>query len=560
MNINKLITPLNNPNPPKSKTTPNPPQPLPLPVSSTSSTTSIPTTSLSQPSQQSSPQQHPHPALQNSGKPLLLLIGNAKPHFFHAGGYCLQMHYLIQMFREQYTILYMSIGTTQQKPHQVCSFQEMMQCYPDSDITKYKIQRNSELYPYLMEMFYIDGIVLPKYCVEIGYVNDVITAQHVQKTIFLGDAFLWRKKTAKLLGDNYFWFPCHYFPLSSHDKDGLSVFKHIVCLTQSVQTMIQYLEQSYEKEDQHQLHLIPHIIEPGLEKTVKTVKTVAQIRQQYGVPENAFVILINASFYERSNRKNPDGMLFAFAKFLQIVPTAFLFIHSAIVEQIPFVMEKEFVYPVDVYPGREFVYIEKDEKGNETFSSKFYAEPDAYPGKTVTIKFTRLFSVYSEPEQFPIQELVNTLQINHAVKHHQIMLETAELNELYQMSNVLLMTSCSEGFGIPIMEAQRMGLPVITTKFLAMADYNIYGYTVANYQQHYNEQQDGIWAIPNTDEIVQCLQQAYTDYTTCQHPHTLEGIVCKMNLDNKRYIAQSFIQATMSYENVKKQWLKTIEK
>jgi glycosyltransferase involved in cell wall biosynthesis len=40
--------------------------------------------------------------------------------------------------------------------------------------------------------------------------------------------------------------------------------------------------------------------------------------------------------------------------------------------------------------------------------------------------------------------------------------------ELLKVSDMLLMPSKTEGFGLPMLEAQLMGVPVVTTRFGAM--------------------------------------------------------------------------------------------
>ena len=50
---------------------------------------------------------------------------------------------------------------------------------------------------------------------------------------------------------------------------------------------------------------------------------------------------------------------------------------------------------------------------------------------------------------------------------------------------VLLQPSKTEGFGMPVLEAQLLGTPVVTTRFGAMADFTMHGIAVEPLQPHY---------------------------------------------------------------------------
>lgn len=86
-------------------------------------------------------------------------------------------------------------------------------------------------------------------------------------------------------------------------------------------------------------------------------------------------------------------------------------------------------------------------------------------------------------------------------------LEDEDMGVLYRMSDVLLNASLAEGFGIPILEAQACGTPVITTNFSSMPEITWAGSAVdgqavvnANY---------GFWMSPDPLSIRQALEQEY---------------------------------------------------
>ena len=70
--------------------------------------------------------------------------------------------------------------------------------------------------------------------------------------------------------------------------------------------------------------------------------------------------------------------------------------------------------------------------------------------------------------------------------------------ELIEMADVLLQPSKAEGFGMPVLEAQLLGTPVVTTKFGAMADFTKYGVTPARHEPRavWNPHYACITAVP----------------------------------------------------------------
>ena len=78
----------------------------------------------------------------------------------------------------------------------------------------------------------------------------------------------------------------------------------------------------------------------------------------------------------------------------------------------------------------------------------------------------------------------------------------------YTAANCLLMTSRGEGFGVPAIEAQACGLPVIVTNWTAQPELVGAGWKV-NGQPEWDPLQGGWWMVPNVGEIEDALQQSY---------------------------------------------------
>jgi glycosyltransferase involved in cell wall biosynthesis len=78
----------------------------------------------------------------------------------------------------------------------------------------------------------------------------------------------------------------------------------------------------------------------------------------------------------------------------------------------------------------------------------------------------------------------------------------------YSTSDVLLMTSRGEGFGVPAIEAQACGTPVILTDWTAQTELCGAGWLVDG-QKEWDELQTGWWKVPNVDQIINALEESY---------------------------------------------------
>ena len=79
------------------------------------------------------------------------------------------------------------------------------------------------------------------------------------------------------------------------------------------------------------------------------------------------------------------------------------------------------------------------------------------------------------------------------------------IEEFFAVSDVFLHGAKVEGFGLPVLEAQQRGLPVVTSAVGAMKDYTYYGISVPSVQREYFKGGGGIWNTVNTPGIVQAL-------------------------------------------------------
>jgi glycosyltransferase involved in cell wall biosynthesis len=81
---------------------------------------------------------------------------------------------------------------------------------------------------------------------------------------------------------------------------------------------------------------------------------------------------------------------------------------------------------------------------------------------------------------------------------------------MYSSLDVFCMPSMGEGFGVPIVEAQACGCPVIVTNFTSMPELVGGGWLLKDIQREFDYHNS--WrAVTNQDEIVRCLEEAYDE-------------------------------------------------
>ncbi len=87
------------------------------------------------------------------------------------------------------------------------------------------------------------------------------------------------------------------------------------------------------------------------------------------------------------------------------------------------------------------------------------------------------------------------------------MITTEEMVRFYQVCDVFLNASHGEGFGIPIVEAQACGVPVIVTDGSSMAELAGPGWKVPG-QNFYAWLHDAWWVTPDVPAIARALEKA----------------------------------------------------
>ena len=200
-----------------------------------------------------------------------------------------------------------------------------------------------------------------------------------------------------------------------------------------------------------QARYAPH----GIEKVycpTETTEAGVSGRAAMGLPDDAFVVMVNANNAgNHPPRKAWGEMLVAFGAFAQTHPDAYLYLHT----------HKTGFSGVDI--------------------------PQLL--RTTMIPEGRVRFV----EQYPY--VLGTIG-------------QRDMAALYTAADVLLATSYGEGFGLPVMEAQACGTPVIVSDFTAQPELIGAGWKVP-VQPWWDTPHAAFFGIPMIGGIIRALEEAY---------------------------------------------------
>jgi glycosyltransferase involved in cell wall biosynthesis len=193
---------------------------------------------------------------------------------------------------------------------------------------------------------------------------------------------------------------------------------------------------------------VPHAIDTEVYKR----RNQKAIREKGGFPENAFLVGMVAANKGRPSRKSFSEAFQAFATLLDRHDNAYLYLHTNI--------SHNWANGENLTALLESVGIPQDRV-------------------RIADQYSVMYSPYSPKD----------------------------MAQLYSAMDVLLNPSKGEGFGIPVIEAQACGTPVIVTDFSAMPELCGAGWAVKH--TPYWSGLDSWEAIPDVDDIVSALEECY---------------------------------------------------
>ena len=318
--------------------------------------------------------------------------------------------------------------------------------------------------------------------------HDTILSSNIHSILehFQIDAFLFLSDLNLIIPDmklncrSIVWYPNHFNPIVKHYQNTLPIFSDIVSLCPSDKTL---LEETLPNSSA--IHYIPHHIAIDDDK-LRWKKRSAEFREKHGIPKTTFVALINCGNYEIMNRKSLDTSFMAFRDFQEKYDDVLLFVHAWKLQNLQ--------------------------------NSQY---------KTTNLLLN-------------IHELLESIQIpSSKIRIHEDIVDYDTILEFIAMSDVLVHGSRTEGFGVPILEAQLMNVPVITTAFGAMKDYTYYGISVPYLQKEYIPMAKGQWAVPHVDGIKNALNDIYCKKRDIGDPVATQKEILKIT--NKETISRSFL-------------------
>ena len=284
------------------------------------------------------------------------------------------------------------------------------------------------------------------------------------------------------------WWPCHYDPIDNRSIQSLKIFDRIFSLCPTVTAMLMKI-----LPDKH-ITFCPHIIEYEEDKSLKK----EEIRKKFKIPLKSFVWLVNAKHYEQSNRKSYDDFMMAYLKFLKKHPNSYLYMNNANTRRVRCPLD--FTIP-DKYPVGTIIKVKYSDKDIDVPYN-----PQYKPGKTYSAQI-ELTCKESPNGIYDIKVLAKLLKIPEDKYHiNDEELTEQKLKELYHCADVLIAATKSEGFGLPVLEAQAVGLPVVTTDYLAMGDFTFNGISHKPLQKLYQPLQTAFWVQPSQEGIAKAAE------------------------------------------------------
>lgn len=236
--------------------------------------------------------------------------------------------------------------------------------------------------------------------------------------------------------------------------EGAPIGGHLAKLLRKASYVVSYSQFGYETLlDAHiPSTLLPHTVDTSLYKP-GNAQDQAEIRDRFGLDQDAWVItMVAMNKGAEPYRKAWPEMLAAWKQVTEVYPEAFFYAHT---NKWPMVPNYEAAFKFDPY-----------------------IQALEIPRETVGFPAEGAFTV-----GIPDEEMVN----------------------LYRASDVVILPSMAEGFGLPVIEAQACGTPILAHDCSAMTELVYYGGLIPRGESHWIAPRNYWWYRPNPDDIFNSL-------------------------------------------------------
>jgi glycosyltransferase involved in cell wall biosynthesis len=313
-------------------------------------------------------------------------------------------------------------------------------------------------------------------------INRILTAVGADLIVVFQDIFMWQP--GHFVVPSVVWMPLHFTPVEHSTVLALSDFDVQVGISAWGSEQLRLLSEPRMHGGgplSRCIRTIPHgrdatVFRPWTEEEDPAAKRIA-VRKRLGWPLDAFVALIVASNSEESGRKALDAQLQGWARFAQARDSK-----KSMQRPVYVHLHTEIARAYDV--GRILEVVgEFPERGRHINFRDNRARTQA-PVDGSSLQGSRFgFSPAQTISNTPIEAMV----------------------DMYRAADVLLAATCSEGCGVPILEAQLCGTPVITTAATAMTEETVFGIAVPPAQWIARMDFNSGWMLPCAHGISQAL-------------------------------------------------------
>ena len=316
-------------------------------------------------------------------------------------------------------------------------------------------------------------------------VNDIVCMTQADVFIAFQDIFVFAD--GPVIVPTFVWMPFHFRPMEQRVVRSLGCFDVHVAMTRygemlchdyfgpccpaaksSAGQSVKEIEYAPHAREGDIFHAIEGIFSEDDAERQEALGRRADMRSEFSWPRDAFVCLIVASNSESSNRKAFDAQLQAWSRFASNLETttgrkAWLHIHSALDGAMDMLRILEML--------------------GELSDRTVFTDLKDTCGKS---------KVTNENDTNRVGERVSCSKKSSLHKT-----SPQKMARMYQCADLLLAATCAEGFGVPIIEAQLCGCPVVTNKTTAMTELTRVGLSVRPAQWIARNDFNSGWDVPS---------------------------------------------------------------